>query len=37
MVSSASLASTAEATKVGAVAKRHVPVGATGVPADMVK
>lgn len=37
MVASASLASTAEATKVGAVAKRHVPVGATGVPADMVK
>lgn len=37
MVSSASLASTAEATKVGAVAKGHVPVGATGVPADMVK
>ena len=37
MVSSASLASTAEATKLGAVAKRHVPVGATGVPADMVK
>lgn len=37
MVSSASLASTAEATKVGAVAKRHMPVGATGVPADMVK
>ena len=37
MVSSASRASTAEATKVGAVAKRHVPVGATGVPADMVK
>lgn len=37
MVYSASLASTAEATKVGAVAKRHVPVGATGVPADMVK
>ena len=37
MVSSASLASTAEATKVGAVAKRHVPVGATGVPAAMVK
>ena len=37
MVSSASLASTAEATKVGAVTKRHVPVGATGVPADMVK
>lgn len=37
MVSSASLASTAEATKVGAVAKRHVPVGATSVPADMVK
>lgn len=37
MVSSASLASTAEATKVGAVAKRHVPVGATGVPADVVR
>ena len=37
MVSSASVASTAEATKVGAVAKGHVPVGATGVPADMVK
>lgn len=37
MVSSASLASTAEATKVGAVAKGHVPVGATSVPADMVK
>lgn len=37
MVSSASLASTAEATKVGAVAKRHVPVGATGVPADVAR
>ena len=37
MVSSASLVSTDEATKVGAVAKGHVPVGATGVPADMVK
>lgn len=37
MTSSSSVVSAVEATKAGAVAKRHVPVGATGVPADMVK